>query len=88
MHVACRFSLRGLESRQANMQPAQLGRGEEDRDCGALWAGSIWAVVPARRPRFREGRGVNCAPSGFGLIDQRSLLLTIVASGDFFLRGD
>jgi hypothetical protein len=24
------------------------------------------------RPRFREGRGVNCAPSGF---DQRGLLL-------------
>lgn len=48
---------------------------------GALWAGSIWAIVPAR-PRFCEARGVNCAPSGFGLLDQRSLLLTIVAGGD------
>jgi len=45
------------------------GRGEEET--GALWAGAIWAIVPARRPRFREARGVNCAPSGFGLMKSK-----------------
>ena len=51
------------------------GRGEEET--GALWAGSIWAIVPAR-PRFREAR----APSGSGLIDQRSMFSPLVAACD------
>ena len=69
-----------------NLHSPGRGEGEinDGRTMGRIDLGNRSSPAHA----FREARGVNCAPSGFGLLDQRSLFLTIVAAGDFFLRRD